>query len=382
MKVMIVAGEASGDLYGGHLASKLKLLRPDIDMFGLGGRLMQAAGVRLLFNPTGLSAVGLLEAVRSAAALRGVLGEARRALAAERPSCVVFIDFPEFNMRLAGTAASLGIKSVYLFAPTAWAWRRGRANRVARTVTKVASVFPLEAQVYREAGAHVEFIGHPLLDLVRPATAADRAAARAELGLGSALGSRAPVVGLLPGSRAQEIRLLLPPILEAAARIAGAKPGVAFVLPLAETVPERAVREAVEASGLPIQIVRGRAHECMAAADAIVVASGTATLEATIVGTPMVVVYRVSRSTALIGRLVLRTPYISWPNILAGRRAVPELLQDEANGEAIAHEVLRLLDDASCAGAMVGELARARAALGSPGALERAARLVVEVSVG
>lgn len=376
--MMVVAGEASGDVYGARLAEKLKVLRPDVDLFGLGGRLMQAAGVRLLFNPTGLSAVGLAEAVRSAAALRGVLAEARRALGSEKPSCLVLIDFPEFNTRLAAAAARLGIKSVYLFAPTAWAWRRGRARRIARTVTKVASVFPLEAEVYREAGADVEFVGHPLLDLVSPAAAADRRAARAELGFGGA--GFETVVGLLPGSRAQEIRLLLPPMLDGAARIAKARPAVGFVLPLAETVPEDAVREAVAASRLPIRVVQGQAHRCMAAADALVVASGTATLEATIVGTPMVVVYRVSRSTAVLGRLLVKIPYISWPNILAGKRIVPELLQEEASGEAIARETLRLLDDPARAGAMIEELARARAALGSPGALERAARLVIEVA--
>ncbi|MGE5588923.1 MAG: lipid-A-disaccharide synthase [Clostridia bacterium] len=379
---MMVAGEASGDVYGGRLAEKLKVLRPDVDLYGLGGRFMQAAGVRLLFNPTSLSAVGFAEALRSALALRGVLAEARRALSSERPSCLVLIDFPEFNMRLAGAAARLGVRSVYLFAPTAWAWRRGRARRVARTVTKVASVFPLEAEVYREAGASVEFVGHPLLDLVSPAGPADRQAARMQLGFGPGLDAdaTATIVGLLPGSRAQEIRLLLPPMLEGAARIVEARPGVGFVLPLAETVPDDAVREAVAESGLPIRVVRGQAQRCMAAADALVVASGTATLEATIVGTPMVVVYRVSRSTAALGRLLVKIPYISWPNILAGQRIVPELLQDEASGEAVARETLRLLDDPAWAGAMTEGLAKARAALGSPGALERAARLVIEVA--
>ncbi|MDI7248225.1 MAG: lipid-A-disaccharide synthase [Bacillota bacterium] len=383
---MMVAGEASGDVYGARLAEKLKDLRPDVDLVGLGGTLMQAAGVRLLFNPTGLSAVGLAEALRSASALRGVFADTKHALSSERPSCLVFIDFPEFNTRLAGAAARLGLKSVYLFAPTAWAWRRGRARRIARTVTKVASVFPLEAQVYREAGASVEFVGHPLLDLVKPAAAADRLAARAELGRGPGFGSgpepdpEAVVVGLLPGSRAQEIRLLLPPMLEGAARIARAKPGTRFMLPLAGTVPEGAVCEAVAASGLPVQIVQGQAHRCMAAADALVVASGTATLEATIVGTPMVVVYRVSRSTWALGRILVRIPYISWPNILAGRRVVPELLQDEARGETIAKEVLRILDAPGYATRMAEDLARAREALGSPGALERAARLVLEVA--
>ncbi|MCR4401211.1 MAG: lipid-A-disaccharide synthase [Firmicutes bacterium] len=379
---MIVTGEASGDMYGGRLAEKLKVLRPGIDLFGLGGKLMQAAGVRLLFDPTGLSAVGFAEALRSAVALREVLVEARRALSSERPSCLVLIDFPEFNTRLAGEAARRGVRSVYLFPPTAWAWRRGRARRIARTVTKVASVFPLEAEVYREAGASVEFVGHPLLDLVSPAGLADRQAAREELGLGagSKVDTNAPIVGLLPGSRAQEMRLLLAPMLEGAVRIARARPGARFVLPLAETVPDEAVRKAVAAVGLPIRLVRRQAHECMAAADALVVASGTATLEATIVGTPMVVVYRVSRSTAALARLLLKIPYISWPNILARQRIVPELLQGEATGERIARETLRLLDDPASADEMIEGLAKARTALGSPGALERVARLVIEVA--
>lgn len=375
MKVMIVAGEASGDIYGGRLAEKVKMLRPDAEIFGIGGTSMQAAGVRLLFNPTALSAVGLAEAVRSVAVLRRVLTKAIEALASEAPDCLVLIDFPEFNMRLADAARRCGVKAVYLFPPTAWAWRRGRAKKVAKTVTKVASVFPLEAEVYREAGASVEFVGHPLLDLVEPARPGDREAARKDLGLESAR-----VVGILPGSRSQEIRLLLPPLLDAAARIARAKPEVGFVMPIAHTVSGEYVRARVEASGVSVRVVSGQANRCMAAADALMVASGTATLEAAIIGTPMVVVYRTSSSTWALGKLLLTIPYISWPNILAGSRIVPELLQGEASGPRIAGEILRILDNPGLAARMAADLAEARAKLGSTGALDRTARLVTEVA--
>lgn len=375
MKVMIVAGEASGDIYGARLAEKVKLLRPDAEIFGMGGMSMQAAGVRLLFNPTALSAVGLAEAVRNVAVLRRVLTRAIEALGSEAPDCLVLIDFPEFNMRLADAARRCGVKVVYLFPPTAWAWRRGRAKKIARTVTKVASVFPLEAEVYREAGASVEFVGHPLLDLVEPARPGDREAAREDLGLESA-----KVVGILPGSRSQEIRLLLPPLLDAAARIARAKPEVGFVMPLAHTVSGEHVRARVEASGVSVRVVPGQAHRCMAASDALMVVSGTATLEAAIIGTPMVVVYRISSSTWALGKLLVTIPYISWPNILSGKKIVPELLQGEASGPRIASEILRILDDPELANRMAADLAETRAKLGSAGALDRTARLVTEVA--
>ncbi len=375
MKLMIVAGEASGDVYGARLAERLRLLCPGVELFGIGGTMMQAAGVRLLFNPTALSVVGLAEAVRSVAVLRRVLTRAVEALGREAPDCLVLIDFPEFNMRLAEAARRYGVKAVYLFAPTAWAWRRGRASKVARAVTKVASVFPLEADVYRKAGASVEFVGHPLLDLVEPAQPGDREAARKELGLESPR-----VAGILPGSRGQEVRLLLTPLLDAAARIARARPDVGFVLPLAHTVSEEEVRARVTASGAAVRVVSGQAQLCMVAADVLMMASGTATLEAAIIGRPMVVVYRTSSSTWALGKLLVTIPYISWPNILAGRQIVPELLQAEASGARIAQETMRILDDPSVAGRMVEDLAEARSALGSRGALDRTARLVAKVA--
>ncbi len=375
MKVMMMAGEASGDVYGARLAEKLKLLRPDIELFGGGGSLMQAAGVRLLFNSTALSSVGFTEAARSVAVLRRLLAKAIDALGPEAPDCLVLIDFPEFNMRLADAAARRGLKSVYLFAPTAWAWRRGRARKVAKTVTKVASVFPLEAEVYREAGASVELVGHPLLDIVEPARPGDREAARRQLGVGPGT-----VVGLLPGSRGHEVRLILPPMLDAAVRIANARSGTEFVLPLAPTAPAEEVRARVAASGAGIRVVEGQAHLCMAASDALIVASGTATLEACVIGTPMVVVYKLAASTWALGKLLVKIPHISWPNILAGREIVRELIQGDASGARIASEVLRILDEPGVAARMVADLAEARAALGAAGALERAAELVVRVA--
>lgn len=372
---MMMAGEASGDVYGARLAEKLKLLRPDIELFGGGGSLMQAAGVRLLFNSTALSSVGFTEAARSVAVLRRLLAKAIDALGPEAPDCLVLIDFPEFNMRLADAAARRGLKSVYLFAPTAWAWRRGRARKVAKTVTKVASVFPLEAEVYREAGASVELVGHPLLDIVEPARPGDREAARRQLGVGPGT-----VVGLLPGSRGHEVRLILPPMLDAAVRIANARSGTEFVLPLAPTAPAEEVRARVAASGAGIRVVEGQAHLCMAASDALIVASGTATLEACVIGTPMVVVYKLAASTWALGKLLVKIPHISWPNILAGREIVRELIQGDASGARIASEVLRILDEPGVAARMVADLAEARAALGAAGALERAAELVVRVA--
>ncbi len=375
MKIMISAGEASGDVYGAYLVKKLKELSPEAQLSGIGGAKMKAAGVKILKDPTALSAIGFTEVLTKLSLYRKIFMETVRELDRISPDCLVLIDFPEFNVRLAKQAARRGIPVVYLFPPTAWAWRKGRAKALARLGVKIASVFPLEADAYRRAGADVRFVGHPLLDLVSPKDPGEKESARKELGLGSE-----EVIGLLPGSRNQEIKLLLPTMLQAASLVKDAKPGAEFLLPLSHTVSRDLVQEQVEESGLPVRIVSGAAHRCMGASDALIVASGTATMEAAIVGTPMVVVYRTSTITYLLARLLVDIPHISWPTILMEKRIVPELLQDEAEPEAIARLVLLMLDNESLSSEIRKNLAEARDKLGSPGALMRTAELVLEVA--
>ena len=375
MKIMISAGEASGDIYGACLAQKLLELNPEIRLFGVGGAKMKEQGVEILRDPTAISAVGLTEVLANLPTHGRVLTQAARELERISPDCLVLIDFPEFNMRLAKRAASQGIPQVYLFPPTAWAWRKRRAKTLARLGTTIASVFPLEESTYRQAGADVRFVGHPLLDLVDHRGPDKKESARRDLGL-----DFEEIIGILPGSRDQEIKQLLPTMLRAASLIRQARPKVGLLLPLSHTVSYDMIREYVGESGLPVRVVAGETHRCMAASDALMIASGTATMEATIVGTPMVVIYKTSLPTYFLARLLVDIPHISWPNILMEKRIVPELLQDEAEPETIARLLLMILENPSLSGEIQDNLAEAVSKLGSPGALRRTAELILEVA--
>ena len=286
------------------------------------------------------------------------------------------IDFPEFNLRLARQARRARVPVVYFMPPQLWAWRSGRIRQVASRVTKVIAAFPFERDLYEKAGIHVEYVGHPLLDAVP--LALDKADARERLGIEA---SRI-VVGLLPGSRREEVENLLPPMLEAATRLSGSDGKRTFVLGLAPTVSRTTIDEFIKrvATAPPVSVVEGLTHEVMAAADVLLVASGTATLEAALLGTPMVVCYRVSRLTEMVGRLLKRIPWISLPNIVARRTVVPEILQADVTGARLAVEAELLLQDAPFATAQRASFKDLRERLGEPGVGERAARIILNVA--
>jgi len=367
---MVVAGEASGDLHGATLARALARLVPEWSLVGMGGERMREAGVRLLHGIEEASVVGISEVARRLPALLRGLRRLGRHLAETRPSGLVLIDFPDFNLRLARTASALGIPVVYFIAPQVWAWRRGRLRTIARHVHRVLAVFPFEVGLYQEAGVPVEFIGHPLLDVL---PALDRGPARQAYARDGET-----LVGLLPGSRREEVARHLPLMLQAAGRIQAARPGARFVLALAPTIPAEAVAGPLRRGGVAVRVVSGETYRVMAGADLLLVASGTATLEAAWFGTPMVVVYRVSPLSSLIGRLVVRgVRHISLPNILAGREIVPELVQGAATSAAMAREALALLDDPGARARQLDALREVRARLGQPGATERAARSIL-----
>ncbi len=372
--IMIVAGEASGDLHGAALARHLRRLAPSVSLAGMGGPRMAEAGVALLADVSRLAVVGVGEALGR---LRGLYRAYRRLVGRLRerpPRAVVLIDFPEFNLRLARTAKRLGVPIVYFIPPQVWAWRRGRARLIARLMTRVLVVFPFEVPLYESAGARVEFVGHPLLDaLTSPPT---RDAARAALGVAA----EAILVGLLPGSRREEVERLLPEMLGAARRLAEARPGARFLLALAPTVDRALVESLLAASPEKVSIVADGTHRVMAASDLLLVASGTATLEAALIGTPMVVCYRVSRLSELAGRLLIRIPWISLVNIVAQRAVVPELLQDDATAARLAAEAGHLLASPAACEAQRAGFVEIRGKLGAAGVGERAARNVLEVA--
>jgi lipid-A-disaccharide synthase len=368
--VLVVAGEASGDLHGSTLARALTTLMPTLRLAGMGGARMAAAGVRLVQRADRVNVVGGTEALGRLPALWRAFRTLRRHLRARRPNVMVLIDFPEFNLRLARVARRLGVPVVYFIAPQLWAWRRGRVRAMARDVSRVLAIFPFEVGLYQEAGVPVEFVGHPLLDVL---PSLERDTARAGLVTAGEI-----LVGLLPGSRDAEVRRHLPVLLGAASRIAARRPRARFVVPVAATIGVADVTAPVRASGLPIEVRPAEAYRVMAAADLLLVASGTATLEAACYGAPMVVLYKLSAVSHRVARLLVRgVSHISLPNIVAGREIVPELIQRDATPDGVASAALRLLEDEAARAAQRAALLEVRARLGEAGAGLRAARAVL-----
>jgi lipid-A-disaccharide synthase len=377
--IMLSAGEASGDLHGETLCRALRALDPDVSLVGMGGPRMATAGMEIVADPTRHAVVGVTEAVARLPALYGAYRALLRRMRAQRPHALVLIDFPEFNMRLGRAASRAGVRVVYFVPPQLWAWRPGRARHIARFATRVLTVLPFEREIYEAVDAPVEYVGHPLLDVLPLDMTRD--AARERLGLDPAVS----VVGLLPGSRGKEIERLLPAMLEAARKLAATDPRRRFLLGAAPSVDKTQIAVLLAATGPAggprVEIVEGLTHELMAASDVLMIASGTATLEAALLNAPMVVCYRVSRTTEWIGRRLALLPWISLPNIILRRFAVPELLQARV-GERLAGETLRLLQDSAALTGQRASFKEIRGRLGEPGVGPRAARAVLEVARG
>lgn len=370
---MFSVGEASGDLHGASVAKMLKQNIPDIEMFGMGGTKMREAGVEICYDIADLGVIGVAEVIKNLPRFFKLRDDLGRLMDERRPDVVVVIDYADFNMRLAKVAKDKNIPVVSYISPSAWLWRKGRAKTVAKNVARVAAIFPMEAKVYEEAGADVTFVGHPLLDIVKPTRTPEEAYRH------YGADASKPIVLLLPGSRLQEINGLLPPMLEAAEELARRIDGVQFYLPLAPTVPDELVQPMIEASGIKVTCTRDGVHDLMQIATMGIAASGTVTLEAAIMQMPMVVVYKVAKLTYWLGRIILNLPNYSLPNIIAGRRIVPELIQHEANGNTIAEESLKLLTDRAYYCQMKEDLAEVLVRLGEGGAVEKVARVIAEV---
>lgn len=371
MKVMLSAGEASGDLHGSHLARALKAAHPSITLLGMGGRLMADAGVQLFADMTEASVVGFVEALKSLRAYRRLLDRMTDLMRMERPDALVVIDFPGFNMRLAERAKRLHIPVIYYFSPSAWAWRPSRARIVASHATTVCAVLPFEADVYRKAGAPVTYVGHPLMDTAKPS--ASREALRQEWGYGP----DERLILLLPGSRKQEVERHLALMVEAARRLSTDPTPTRFMLGLAHTIDD-SVAGALPGD-LPVRIISGRTYDALHAADAAVCAIGTVTLEAAIVGCPFVGVVRTSTSTYWLAKRLYRGRHFAMPNIIADREIVPELLQEEATGERIAAALGELLSPGRREEILRG-FAQVKEALGGGGAVQRTAEAVLKAA--
>lgn len=374
LKVMLVAGEVSGDMHGAYLAKEILKQWPNTRLFGMGGGLMKEAGVRLLFNPTSISSIGFLEALRSANVLRRVLLRFGEIVERQQPDAVVLIDFPGFNMRFAEILKRKGIPCVYYLSPSAWAWGKSRAEKVAETATKVVAVFPFEYDVYKEAGANVEFVGHPLLDIV-PAPISP---VKARESLGLPVDSH--VIALLPGSRRQEIKGMLPTMLKAVTILRQEMPGIVPVVAAAHASAEEEIQRIGDGLKEQLKILREQTYTVLNSADVAVVVSGTVTLEAALLGVPQVVVYRTSSSTYYVAKMLLRIPHVALPNIVVGREIVPELLQNEATPSNIADHLKRIWQDEESRLIQAG-YGEVRQRLGETGAISRAARIVLDIAI-
>ena len=369
-KVMIVAGEASGDLHGALLVREMLAVNPTLHFFGIGGNRMQEAGVKLLAHAADIAVVGVSEVFSKTAAFLRIIAKMRKSMDRLKPSLVILIDFPDFNLNIAARAArKRGVRIFYYISPQVWAWREGRVEQIKKLVDEMAVILPFEVDFYAARGFDVHYVGHPLRDIVKtPFTARQ---ARAHFGLAE----DKTTIGLLPGSRNSEIQKLLPEMVEAARIISQKIPGTQYILPLADTLEEKTVAGFLSDSGLNVKIVAGHTYDVLACCDLAIVTSGTATLETGLMGVPMVIVYKVSLFSELIGRMIIRQQHIGLVNILAGKTVAPELIQRDARGPRIASEALAILQNRENRQQIIRDLGNIRDKLGEPGAARRAAQI-------
>ncbi len=369
VKLMVLAGEASGDLHAAGLIHQLKKLLPSVTFFGMGGAKMEEEGVELIYHLRDLSLIGFTEPLRKLPFFRRAMGKMTKLLKEREPDLVILVDYPGFNLRFARQVKKRGIPLVYYICPQVWAWGRWRIKKIAKLVDRAIVFFPFERNLYQRAKLRADFVGHPLIEIIREEQKGE--VFRRQMGIEKG----EEVLGLFPGSREGEVRRILPLMLQAY-RLLAKKVKMRAFLALSPNIPLDLVK------GYEVEILQGRNYELMAGSSLVLVASGTATIEATILGTPMLIIYRISPLSWLLGRLLVRLPYIGMVNILAGKQLVPELIQRRANPPQIAAAAWRLLNDEGRREEMKRGLEKVKRGLGEPGAYLRAAQIVHEVFRG
>ena len=372
-RMLIVTGEASGDLHGAHLVRAIKRRLPDAQISGVGGAHLKAEGVALLSSSDELAVVGVVEVLKKLGVVWSVFRKLTRFLKEERPDLVMLVDYPDFNLRLARVAHKLGIPVVYYISPQVWAWRSSRVKLIQRVVTKMIVIFPFEQEFYRRRGVDVEWIGHPLVESVRSSLT------KAQFCERHGLAPERPILGLLPGSRDSEVERLLPVMIAAAQRIRQQQPETQFILPVAPPLEQSALF-----ADLPPWVisVRQQTYEAIRAADLVITASGTVTVETAILETPMMIAYIVSPLTYWIGSKFINVRFIGMVNLIAGKEVAKEFIQQAATPNAIAQEALRLLNNPAALADIRRELRLVHQKLGEPGATDRAAAVIEHVLQG
>lgn len=372
-KILISAGEASGDIHAAAVTAAIKKLEPNAEVFGMGGDALRNAGGEVLFDIKEHGVMGFAEIICKLPALFRLRNNFVKVMEERKPDCLVVVDYPGFNMKIAKIAHEKGIPVVSYISPSAWAWHKSRAKKVAQIVDKVAAIFPFEYDVYHEAGADTVFVGHPLLDIVKSSMPRKEAEAFAGKREGRKL------VLLMPGSRLMEIEKMLPTLLLAAKVLQQRMPEVDFTMPRAGTIPLELLESKIKEAGIEVKITEGHNYDLFNVADLALATSGTVTLEAALCGLGSVIVYRTSAINAFIARRVINIPNIGLPNIVAGKQVLPELLQEDFTPEKVAQAAIDLLQPERNA-QMKRDLEYVRERLGQPGAVMRVAELVLKIA--
>jgi lipid-A-disaccharide synthase len=372
-KVLMVAGETSGDLHGAHLVEAIHQIDPEVQFLGVGGEYLERKGMKLLYHSHSLSVVGLTEVLFKLRTILKALKGLKESLDQEKPNLIILIDFPDFNLRLAKIAHQKGIPVLYYISPQIWAWRHGRVKLIAERVKKMVVFFSFEVPLYKAAGVDVEWVGHPLVDIVKPALSKEEAFRK------FGLDPKRRTIGLLPGSRTHEVERFLPPLLASAHLLQKEIPDLQFVIPLAPGFTEETLSPWMRNSPARVKLIQGWTYDVMNISELLILASGTATLEGAILGKPMIIIYKGSLLSYWIVRAMIQVNYIGLVNLVAGKGIAPELIQKDVNPKRIAEEALRILKDSVLQQKMVESLKEVRQRLGNPGAAQRAAHIVMSM---
>jgi len=373
LKILFSAGESSGDQHAANMFLELKKQQPDIKGIGMGGAKMAQAGIDIRYDSANIAVIGVVEVIKHYAEIRRALKLMQQLVAAERPDLLVCVDYKEFNFKLARYAKQQGIKVLFYVSPQVWAWRPGRVKAYGKVIDMMAVIFPFETAYYDAEKVPVRYVGHPSVDKVRAQHSKDEDLA------GFGLDGNKPIVGLLPGSRANEIKRMLPVMLAAAEKVQAGLPDCQFILPQADSISDALLEEYLQQSPLVIKVIKNQPYDVIQCCDAVMTTSGTATLEIALLVVPMVIAYKLSSITYWLGRLLVNTPFIGLPNIVSGKSIVKELIQHDATAENLAMEMMRMLADTAYADQMRQNLMHVKQQLGQGGGSKNMARLALEM---
>ncbi len=371
--VLIVAGEASADLHGSNLVRAIKGLAPNVTFYGIGGKQMEEAGVKILIPASDMAVVGLTEVFSKLPKIVKAHRSLKNLLKKSPPDLLIPIDYPGFNIHLAGVAKRYKVPVLYYISPQVWAWRTGRVKKIAKRVDRMAVILPFEERFYRERGVEVDYVGHPLLDSIPQHL--DKEELSRKMGVENAY----PILGLLPGSRNEEVRNHLPVMVKAAEILSSRYPRLTGLLPVAPTIQPELAQSFLNQSPAEISISQHSIYETLMACDLALVASGTATVETAILGIPMILVYRASAITFWIGKRVIRVPFLGLVNLVAGEQVIPELIQDHVTPDRLAREAIEILEGGQKRENMIEKLGMVKQRLGKGGASEKTARIALEM---